>query len=834
MQSPLSLTARPTPLADSESDIAKLLRKWHATNRIGETLPPYEDIMLGSLGRAGSKIVLLAGQADNWTIVRAGAEVPLWLGREERQAPLTKLTPDCALALSAGSDAAISLREPSRAHAHFARDGFVQSFELVALPLENRWGDPFVAVYVGEQGVKYSLVDAIFRSTEEGVIALAAIRGQNKLIIDFQIVDLNAGAARLLRRPAEALRWRRVSEGDHAFNSPDIVNRLLRVIETGKREAFEVVVAQKSDDICINMSLTAMGDLICATLTDVTELKRREQSSRLLFEQNPMPMWIFNVKTRSFLSVNDAAVRHYGYTRSQFLSMSTDDICPTKDVERDLAGCDAIEGVFQSTQSISHLRADGSEIAALSFGRRIDYHGEDAYLVAIVDVTERNRAEAKVAYLAHHDSLTGLPNRVLYREQLAARLLKRGFDADIAILCLDLDLFKNVNDSYGHPIGDRLLQQVAERIRANLKKIDLVARLGGDEFVVILDGISDPQDAGAAAARLIEAIKAPFCIDGFEIVVGASIGIAFAPRDGLDADELLKNADMALYRAKGDGRGVYHFFEKAMDEQAQRRRAMETNLRKALIADEFELHYQPLVDLGRNQVVGFECLLRWRKDGKLISPSEFIPLAEATGLINPIGEWILHQACKDAATWPGGISLAVNLSPVQFRDPGLLQIVTDALLISGLAPQALELEITESVLLAETDYNLSILHKLKAIGIRISMDDFGTGYSSLSYLKSFPFDKIKIDRSFISEINDKPDCMAIVRAIAGLGKSLGIRTTAEGVETREQLDLVRREGCSEVQGYFYSSAKPLAELVDLIKSINAPARQAKRLSLVQP
>jgi diguanylate cyclase (GGDEF)-like protein len=429
--------------------------------------------------------------------------------------------------------------------------------------------------------------------------------------------------------------------------------------------------------------------------------------------------------------------------------------------------------------------------------------------------------------MAHHDGLTELPNRVLYQERLRQALDRSGPGKRVAVLCIDLDLFKNVNDSFGHPIGDRLLQMVADRLRLEVRGNNLVARLGGDEFAVVMAADVSPKEANDYAARLIEVLSVPYDIDGIDVVIGASIGIALSPGDGESSEELMRNADMALYRAKSEGGAVHHFFEKEMDRQAQKRRDMELDLRRAFANGEFEVHYQPLVDLVADRITGFEALVRWKHPQKgMISPADFIPVAEDIGLIVGLGEWVLRQACAEAVKWPDDIKVAVNLSPVQFRSRNLVQVVIAALAHSGLSPLRLELEITESIFLAETEANLAILHQLRELGVRISMDDFGTGYSSLSYLRSFPFDKIKIDRSFVRDLAERPDCVAIVRAISGLGRSLNITTTAEGVETIDQLDWLRAEGCNEVQGFLFSAAKPAAEIEQLLFRFGRRASQA--------
>ncbi|MET4390513.1 diguanylate cyclase (GGDEF)-like protein [Bradyrhizobium sp. F1.4.3] len=440
------------------------------------------------------------------------------------------------------------------------------------------------------------------------------------------------------------------------------------------------------------------------------------------------------------------------------------------------------------------------------------------WVATFEDITEWLEAQAKISHMARHDALTNLPNRVLFHEQLEQGLRRTKSDDQLAVLCLDLDHFKDINDSLGHPIGDALLKEVGRRLKATVGEHDTVARLGGDEFAVVQIGRSEEAAARALAGRLVEVISAPYEIDDHQIVIGVSIGISLSPQDGSNPDELLKNADLALYRAKADGRGTYRFFETGMDARAQARRLLEMDLRAALLRDEFQVYYQPIRDVASDRVVAFEALLRWNHPQRgLISPINFIPLAEETGLIVQLGEFVLRRACADAATWPNDIDVAVNLSPVQFKSLHLIASVTEALEISGLAARRLELEITESVLLQNSEATLTTLHELRGMGVRISLDDFGTGYSSLSYLRSFPFDKIKIDRSFVSELATRQDSMAIIRAVTGLGRSLGIVTTAEGVENDAQLELLRREGCTQAQGYLFSMPRPASDVALMLE-----------------
>jgi diguanylate cyclase (GGDEF)-like protein/PAS domain S-box-containing protein len=440
------------------------------------------------------------------------------------------------------------------------------------------------------------------------------------------------------------------------------------------------------------------------------------------------------------------------------------------------------------------------------------------------DITERRRAEQQVAHMARHDALTDLPNRVLFRERLAQALAGMHRGERLAVLCLDLDHFKTINDTLGHHAGDEWLKVVADRLRDCVRETDTVARLGGDEFTIIQCNVAEPGDVADLARRVGEAIRTPQEILGHAVVGNTSIGIAIGPDDGLDADELLKNADMALYGAKGDGRGTYRFFEAEMDARMKTRRILELSLRTALANGEFELHYQPLMALSDHTVAACEALLRWRHPVRgMIPPSAFIPLAEEIGLIVPIGEWVLRTACTQAARWPNNIKVAVNLSAIQVMHKDLLPLVVSALANAGLPAQRLEIEITESVLLHNTQATLATLHRLREIGVRISMDDFGTGYSSLSYLRSFPFDKIKIDRCFIHSLADGTDSLAIVTAITGLAKSLGIATTAEGVETLQQLQQVAALGCTEMQGFYFCPPRRIEEIMPFLRL--PPAKQ---------
>ena len=451
---------------------------------------------------------------------------------------------------------------------------------------------------------------------------------------------------------------------------------------------------------------------------------------------------------------------------------------------------------------------------------------EGGWIATYEDVTQRYEAEERIITMARRDALTGLANRMVFGERLeeAAARLTEGVGAGFATLCLDLDRFKEVNDTLGHPIGDGLLRSVAERLQGCLRETDLVARLGGDEFAIVQIGTHVRSDAAALAKRLIAAFQQPFLLEGHTVTVGVSIGISLAPEHGTSPEKLLKSADLALYRAKATGRACWSFFDEEMDLELRKRRALENDLGKAVDNGEFELVFQPIVKLDQQRIASCEALLRWRHPERgYISPADFIPLAEETGAICRIGEWVLRKACSEAAAWPGGIGVAVNVSAVQFKNAAVVRAVMEALSASGLPAHRLELEITESVLLNDSVTTLATLHTLKRLGVRVAMDDFGTGFSSLSYLQSFPFDKIKIDQSFVRNLDATGNARLIVRSVIGLGRSLGITTTAEGIETEAQLDQLRLEGCEEGQGYLFSRPVPSAAIRELVTSLGRNA-----------
>jgi diguanylate cyclase (GGDEF)-like protein/PAS domain S-box-containing protein len=679
---------------------------------------------------------------------------------------------------------------------------------------------------------------------------------------------------------------------------------------------------------------------------DITELKRREASFRLLFLSNPVPMYLFDRETLRFLDVNDAAVAHYGHSRERFLEMSMLDIRPAEDRE-EIARVAAQPSHVETGRIRRHLKADGSEIKVAIYTRSLRYEGHVAGLVAAVDLTERQRVEdelratrefldavvenvpvaidvkeprehryvlinraaeefwglgreemigrraheifpgttaeileanwkdlvrermpallhdfavdtpgrgmrlarikrhpvfdqsgeprlllsviedvtehrrteAQIAHMARHDALTDLPNRAAFNDYLALTIDRAAVSATpFAVLCLDLDRFKDVNDVFGHSIGDALLQAATRRLR-DACGTAFLARIGGDEFNLVTTDLPQPAAARVLAERLTTALAADFNIDGIPLQIGLSVGAAVFPDNGMDAKTLLANADAALYRAKADGRSAVRFFDSEMDQRLHEKRLLQQELRNAIARDEFELHYQPQARIG-GEIFGFEALVRWTHPTRgLVSPGRFIPIAEESGLIGPLSEWILLAACREAASWPRPLQIAVNISANQFRHGDLAGLVHSVLLQTGLSPQRLELEITEGVLVDDIARALSVLRRIKALGVRIAMDDFGTGYSSLSYLQAFPFDKMKIDQSFVSGIENGPQSTAIIRAVIGLARGLDLPVLAEGVETPQQLAYLAREGCDEVQGFLLGRPLPIASYAAIVGEV---------------
>jgi diguanylate cyclase (GGDEF)-like protein/PAS domain S-box-containing protein len=697
---------------------------------------------------------------------------------------------------------------------------------------------------------------------------------------------------------------------------------------------------------------------------DVASLKQREESFRLLFEGNPIPMWVYDRESLCFLAVNEAAVEQHGYSREQFLSKTLLDVRPPEERHVVQQFVREVKKAYGAERVWRLYRADGTEFQAISYGRTLFYEGRPAVLTAIIDVTERIRneqrireqnealsrqeeqlriqnvrfltalaymnqglclfdadqrlvisnkryadlygltaeqtrpgttlrsileariaagaspddaeeyiekrlkevtggasyninqlrdgrtiavlhqpiegggwvathediterreAEAQIAHMAHHDALTGLPNRILLRQRMEEALRQTRRNEKTAILCLDLDHFKRVNDTLGHPVGDALLCAVAERLKRCVRESDTVTRLGGDEFAIIQVD-SGLKQAANLAQRVVESITKTFEIEGHQVLLGTSIGIVLASHDQSDPDLLLKNADLALYKAKADGRGTFRFFEREMDAEAQQRRVLEMDLRSALQKGDFEVLYQPVVATDTRELAGFEALVRWRHPDKgLVPPASFIPVAEDTGLVVPLGEWVLREACAEAAAWGGDTKLAVNISPVQFRSKNLLQAVVSALASSGLPPSRLELEITESVMLQDSESTLATLTKLRELGVGIAMDDFGTGYSSLSYIHRFPLTKIKIDRSFINIIGQKKGGSAVIRAVVEIARNLRMTIVAEGIETEQQVAKLQEFGCHQMQGFLISQPVAAHEVQAILrrKRLNAAA-----------
>ncbi|MBD9358853.1 sensor domain-containing protein [Methylomonas albis] len=559
------------------------------------------------------------------------------------------------------------------------------------------------------------------------------------------------------------------------------------------------------------------------------ELRESEARYRQMFQANPHPMWLYDVETLQFLAVNDAAIAHYGYSEQEFLSMTITAIRPPKDVPRLIDHLQQLNGQAQHHSGLWHHRKkDGTFIDVEISSHEIEYEGRHAKIVLAYDVTERQRAEQRIQFLANFDPLTELPNRGQLDDHLryALSLAKRS-NGHLALMFLDLDHFKDINDTLGHSVGDAILIELAKRLRLVLREEDTVTRLGGDEFILLLPGV-DVNGAVHVAQKLLSTIAEPFQIEHYDLVLTASIGVAIYPADGVDLETLSKSADTAMYRAKQEGRQGYQFFTQEMQSRSVRNLQIVNALRQAQQLNQLQVYYQPQVSIADGQIIGAEALLRWwHPELGSVSPAEFIPIAEDSRLILSIGEWVIRQAVRQAKDWMkqgfAPLIMAVNLSAVQFRHHDLPALVSRILTEENLPPECLELELTEGVAMHNPQGAIAIMNNLHARGVRMSIDDFGTGYSSLSYLKKFKSYKLKIDQSFVRDINTDVEDKAIVSAIISLAKSLGLKTIAEGVETHDQLSFLKEQGCDEMQGYLISKPLPSDQFEALLNTYRSPS-----------
>lgn len=564
-----------------------------------------------------------------------------------------------------------------------------------------------------------------------------------------------------------------------------------------------------SDGRCVMIEerKTADGGTI-GLRVDITEMKQREESFRLLFESNPVPLLVYDPVEECIRSANAAAAEHFGYPAEMLADMPAEHLFA--DAEWPEARRLLASSCSEKDRFWQQLARDGTELESVLFTRQSMLDGRLATIVSVFDVTERRRAEARIAHMAKHDELTGLANRAHCREALHEMLEAcRVNGGTVAIAMIDLDNFKPINDSYGHHVGDIVLAEAARRMRALVPRNNAVlCRIGGDEFAVICHARTGEKIENITRS-IVAVMGEPFKLADSTLHIGATIGTAMAPDDHMDAAHLLRYADLALYCGKAEQRGTIRRFEPDMDVAAQEKARLESDLRKAVRHGELTVHYQPLIDLTSGEIEGYEALLRWDHPQRgMLYPDSFIPLAEEVGLIDVIGQHVLQTACREAETWPDGIKLAVNASPLQFRNGNLLNIIVQALAFSGLEPSRLELEITEAVLMDKSPQVAELLQRIRALGVGISMDDFGTGYSSLSYLLNYPFTKIKIDKSFIMGLSREPNSRAVVSAIIGLGRSLGMTVTAEGIEEADDLAYLRDIGCGQGQGYLIGRAIP--------------------------
>ncbi|MDX8498920.1 EAL domain-containing protein [Mesorhizobium sp. VK4C] len=790
-------------------DVRLILRRWQSACG-ASALPPYEEIALGSVGRFSDEIAVVRRLGDEPPfLLRSGQRFRAIVGFAESVRSLEELPYAFNLAIGSAIDKACSAGEPRLTVCHWVVDGKVSTIEIVALPLSCRWPGEYFLLFLRPRASQVDLASLLINSTQEGIIGLSPIDHGHGAPSDFYILSINEAAAGFLGSTIDSLQFTRLSDALTKVGISEIPQELLCAGSGGRISSFELAYWLEQQRIALKVGVDIAGGVLAVTLTDIRDLKARETLFRSLFDDNPVPMFVRSQSTGSFLNVNEAALRLYGYSRGDFLKRSLAEI--------------RVDGATNSERDcrelvLRHRTADGRELDVIEYTSETLVDHQVAILSTIVDITERKRAEAHITYLAHHDPLTGVANRTVFTRELerAADSLEQN-GRRFGVVLIDLDNFKTVNDTLGHAAGDALLIEVTARLRELVRKTDVVARLGGDEFAILVPAVECRSDVEELGQRIIRDLTAIRNVDGAEIGIGASIGAALVPDDATDIDSLLKCADLALYRAKQSDKGTFRWFEAGMDMRQRERRALEIELRGAEIDREFELHYQPIIQTQTGKLRGFEALLRWQNPRRgMVSPADFIPIAEETGILDELGRWVLAMACREAAAWPGELVLSVNVSPVQFRKGNLVGAVGLALADSGLEPHQLEIEITESVLLADSSTNLAILKQLRSLGVRIALDDFGTGYSSLSYLRQFPFNRLKIDRSFVREIGRCPESLAIVRAVIGLGASLGIDTTAEGVETVAQLEALRAEKCGELQGFLFSppvSSESVASII---------------------
>ncbi len=623
----------------------------------------------------------------------------------------------------------------------------------------------------------------------------------------------------------------RIAAGTFPLNPERYEAQLRAALKQGK--PFTLTVDLSDGRIVAMINQPMQGGGWVATHEDITGRKRAErelESTRsfldTIIENVPSPIIVKDFRTLKYLLINRAAEKFLGISRESILGKTALEVMPkslTQTIEeQDQKLLDMREAAYFEEHAVV-TPGNGTRIATAMRLPVMGPDGEPRFIINLVhDVTERKRHEQRIAHMAHHDPLTELPNRAAFNECIGATLdLAARSGESFAVLCIDLDRFKEINDVFGHSVGDALLREAARRLESACHGAFL-ARVGGDEFTIITPTGPQPAAAEALAERLSAAFDSEFDIDGNPLRVGLTVGVGIFPQDGTDAATLVANADAALSRAKSEARGSIRFFEISMDQQLREKRALQHDLRGAIMREEVALHYQPQAHIG-GKITGFEALARWHHPRHgLVPPATFIPLAEESGIIMALGEWVLRSACREAASWPCKLSIAINLSPVQFQHGDLPSLVHQILLETGLPPARLELEITEGVLIGDFTRAVAILRRLKNLGVRIAMDDFGTGYSSLSYLQSFPFDKIKIDQSFITNLGHSQQAATIIRAVIALGRGLDLPVVAEGVETEEQLKFLASESCDEVQGYFIGRPLPIADYADVVGRAPAP------------